>query len=145
MAGRPGYRLVGDIESAGIAEFPRAERPGSNPIGKRRGRILHETEGGVEWTYLQFERKVWELNFRVTEDMLAFHQALDDIVLGDIEEFYFYPDVTDEATFYLVRCEDSDFQPQQLDERGVYQGQETAFYDVKLRMRQVITGVSISS
>lgn len=143
MAGRPGYRLVGD--SAGhIAEFPRAERPGSLPIGTRRARILHETEGGVEWTYLQFERKIWELNFRVTEDMLLIHQTLDDLVHGDIDEFYFYPDIEDEATFYLVRCEDSDFQPKQLDERGVYQAQETAFYDVTLRMREAITSVSIS-
>jgi len=115
------------------------------PIGKRRGRILHETEGGVEWLYLQFERKIWELNFRVTEEMLLFHQALDDIVFGDVEEFYFYPDIDNTISFWLVRSEDPDFQPKQLDERGVYQGQETAFYDVTLRMREVISAVSISS
>lgn len=144
MAGRPGYRLVGD--SAGhIAEFPRAERPGSSPIGKRRARILHETEGGVEWPYLQFERKIWELNFRVTEEMLIIHETLDELVHGDIEEFYFYPDVTNTLVFYLVRGEDSDFLPKQLDERGTYLGDETAFYDVTLRMREVITGVAISS
>lgn len=142
MAGRPGYRVIGD---ANIVEFPRAERPGSMPIGKRRGRILHETEGGVEWLYLQFERKIWELNFRVTEEMLLVHETLDSLVSGDIDEFYFYPDVTNPFDFFLVRSEDADFLPKQLDERGVYQEQETAFYDVTLRLREIIIGVSISS
>lgn len=139
-----GYWLVGET-SADVREFLTGERPGSSPQGRRgqalskmRTRISLVTEEGVEWNYLQYEGRVWNLVYRMTEDAhLQFFHDLDDAVHGDIEAFYFCPDLSESPLqVYLVR-KDKDFLPQGL-ETPVWDGTNIIWAgDYVLPLREV--------
>ncbi len=137
--GRPGYYTLDDPS---IVEFPRAERIGSNLINRQRTDLIFETEEGVIWPYPQIRRRMFWLNFRVNESQLEVWDALDLLVDGLQEPFYFVPDTDAPGTAILVRKEQN-FEPKQLDERGVWDGVEMAVFDYAWLLKEEVPNLEI--
>ncbi len=142
MAGYPGYYLI-DTSPIEIVTFPKAERPGSTPIGRgssptarERTDLVHETEEGVLWVYPQVRRRRWRLVFRVSEPQLEIFETLDLAVDGEVSPFYFLPDVdVSPLTAYLVR-KVKDFDVTNLDTVHYDGTDNIPYYDYVLEMRE---------
>lgn len=142
MAGYPGYYLI-DTSPIEVVTFPKAERPGSTPMGRGSAPIarehtdlVHETEEGVLWVYPQVRRRRWRLTFRVSEPELEIFETLHLAVDGQVTPFYFIPDVdASPMTAYLVR-KSRDFDPAQLDTVHWDGTDNVPYYDYVLEMRE---------
>jgi len=139
--GRPGF-YVTDPNAA--LEFPRGPRYGSAPRDILEGDLVIETEAGKRWVYKQFTRDKIVVNMRLTAEQLEFFRELHQTVGGQETEFYFVPDMDDIDTVVLVRKEPN-FEPKELDDPGVVDGEEIALYDYSLTMTQEPDGPEVAA
>lgn len=124
---------------SGLVSFPVARRYGGEGNHVERTDLVHETDRGRRWVYAQFDRRIFNLTFRVTEAQLATFTTLDTAVDGQRTAFYFVPDVTVPGTAIYVRKE-KDFKPRELEGKASSAGVATKMFDYMLQLTEEPTG-----
>lgn len=101
------------MDGVTFAEFPGWYRWGGKPGSIEEALIEHESDSGVEFTYLQFTRRTWLLNFTFTH---ADYDTYYNFALNTQGKapFYFSPTGAGVVDSVLVR-RDPGFDPQERD------------------------------
>lgn len=126
----PSYSL----NNISFTTLPGAYRYGGRPRSKVIEDINFESDSGVEFNYVLFEKKMWELVFRVTTAQLATFDALYEAVYGRNTPFYFSPTGAGVSDSVPVKMQDNHFDPQELDGPG----SGAPMFDFVLRLKQAI-------
>lgn len=137
--GFPGYYLSDPLE---VQAFPVAPRYGSSPLDIQKTDLVIQTERMRSWIYPQARQAVPKLVFRASALDIEFFRTLDLTVDGQAIPFYFVPDIDDMSGAMYVRKEPH-FRPRELDQPGVVQGVEMAFYDYVLELTEEPDGVEV--
>lgn len=126
-----------------LIAFPKARRYGGDELGIERGAIELETDRGKRWVYNLFERRVLQLDFRITLAQLAVFQTLDSVMVGNATAFYFVPDVSAPSVGNVYVRKEKDFKPKEHQQGVLVSGAAAKLFDYSLILTQEPTAAAV--